>query len=95
VARRAAKVDANQGEIVDALRAMGYTVQSLAKVGNGCPDVVVGVGKAHNVLLEIKVPGETLNATQKAWHRDWTGKSHVVYSFQEALMVVQNYGRQG
>jgi hypothetical protein len=90
MARRAAKVDANQEPIVDALRAMGYSVTSLAKVGNGCPDIVCGA-HGHNVLIEIKVPGETLNAPQKKWHREWTGKAHVVYSFAEALMVVKGY----
>jgi hypothetical protein len=90
VSRRAAKIDANQTEIVDGLRAMGYAVTSLAPVGNGCPDLVVGA-KGHNVLIEVKVPGETLNAPQKKWHREWTGKAHVVYSFAEALMVLQAY----
>lgn len=36
------KVDANQGEIVDALRAMNASVQSLSDVGRGCPDLLVG-----------------------------------------------------
>ena len=37
-----AKVDANQKVIVEALRAAGCFVQSLAGVGKGCPDLLVG-----------------------------------------------------
>ena len=40
--RRAAKIDENQPEIVDALRAMGCSVTILSAVGNGCPDILVG-----------------------------------------------------
>ena len=40
--RRAGKVDFAQAAIVDALRARGHLVLSLAPVGNGCPDVLVG-----------------------------------------------------
>mgnify|MGYP001610087864 CR=1 FL=1 len=40
--RRAAAVDANQEQIVAALRARGHMVLSLAPLGNGAPDVLVG-----------------------------------------------------
>jgi hypothetical protein len=39
--RRAAKVDANHGEIVKALRSAGCGVLDLSAVGNGCPDLLV------------------------------------------------------
>lgn len=39
---RAAKVDKNQPEIVEALRAEGAVVQHLHAVGVGCPDLLVG-----------------------------------------------------
>lgn len=42
VMRRAAKVDDNQGEIVAALQRAGCSVQSLAGVGRGFPDLAVG-----------------------------------------------------
>jgi len=87
---RAAKVDANQGDIVEPLLAIGASVQSLARVGNGCPDLLVG-WRGHNVVMEVKMPGEKLNAVQKPWHRDWKGRSHVVRSFDEALAVLKAY----
>jgi Holliday junction resolvase len=51
--RRAAKIDANQEQIVSALRAAGATVQSLAAIGNGCPDLLVGFNR-KTLLMEIK-----------------------------------------
>lgn len=84
--RRAAKVDANQQEIVEALRAAGVSVQSLAKVGDGCPDLLCGVGGV-NVLLELK-DGSPFTPRQKAWHREWNGKAHVANNVTEALQIV-------
>ena len=51
--RRAAKVDANQTEIVKALRQVGASVQSLAATGKGCPDLLVGI-RGLNFLIEVK-----------------------------------------
>ena len=52
--RRAAKVDANHGAIVEALLSVsGVTVHSLAGVGCGCPDLLVGA-KGKSYLVEIK-----------------------------------------
>lgn len=92
--RRAAKVDVNQGEIVAALRALpGVTVQSLATVGDGVPDLLVGVD-GRNLLLEVK-PGHVkekrrwlLNANEERWHALWTGQRCVVRSVDEAVNVV-------
>ena len=50
---RRAKVDDNQPEIVKALRGIGAFVQSLASVGQGTPDLLVGFrGLWH--LREVK-----------------------------------------
>ena len=46
------RVDNNHTAIVLALRAIGATVQSLASVSGGCPDLVVGY-HGRNVLLEV------------------------------------------
>ena len=51
--RRAAKIDANQPEIVAALEAVGASVVSTAGLGNGFPDIVVGF-RGINYLIEIK-----------------------------------------
>jgi hypothetical protein len=86
---RAAKVDANQGAIVAALRAAGCSVTSLAGVGNGCPDLLVGVG-GKTAILECKVPGEKLNALQRDWHAAWRGGTlAVVFDVESALRVAR------
>lgn len=53
--RRAARIDANQPQIVNDLRGLGCVVWSTAGVGNGFPDIVVG-HKGRNYLFEIKDP---------------------------------------
>ena len=90
--RRAAKVDDNQGEIVAALRAAGCSVTSLASVGRGCPDLVVGrAGVTY--LLEVKDGSKPpskrrLTPDEKAWHGAWRGQVAVVESVQDAFKAV-------
>lgn len=90
---RAAKVDANQNRIVMALRAVGATVQSLAEVGKGVPDLLVGF-RGELVLLEVKdgakVPSaQALTPDQVAWHRQWAGcRVEVVNSIDAALIAI-------
>ena len=95
MARRAAKVDGNHAAIVSALRSAGYSVQSLAEVGDGCPDILVGVERT-NVLMEIKDPSQSatdrrLNGRQKRWHAEWQGTAHLVETVDQALAVVDFY----
>ena len=90
--RRAAKVDANQREIVQALRRAGATVVHLHAVGDGCPDIAVGY-RDQNYFLEIKdgskpPSAQKLTEPQMQWHRDWRGTSHVVNSPEAALAVI-------
>lgn len=91
--RRAAKVDRNQGEIAAALRNVGATVQSLAEVGAGVPDLLVGF-RRQTYLLEVK-DGEKppsqreLTPDQIDWHMNWTGGPCVVVrSVLEALAAI-------
>lgn len=51
--RRAAKVDANQGDVVKALLKIGCRVRSLAPMGQGVPDLLVA-RSGRLVLLEVK-----------------------------------------
>lgn len=90
--RRAARIDANQNEIVKALRQVGASVQSLASTGKGCPDLLVGF-RGVNWLLEIK-DGQKFKSERKLtpdqieWHESWRGKVFVVESTDEALQVI-------
>lgn len=84
---RAAKVDANQAEIVKALRKAGATVQHLHAIGKGCPDLLVGY-KCENYLVECKQIGANPNKLQKNWHYYWRGNVFVVHSPEEALDAI-------
>lgn len=90
--RRAAKVDGNQHAIVRALRDCGCSVQSLAAVGAGVPDLLVGV-RGENLLLEVKdgrkAPSRRgLTPAQEEWHAGWRGRVAVVSCAAEALAAV-------
>lgn len=91
--RKAAKTDRNQAEVVDALRQVGASVQSLAATGKGCPDLLVGY-RGINYLMEVKdgdkVPSaRELTIDQKHWHSLWRGSVYVVKSVDEALKILK------
>lgn len=95
--RRAAKVDANQPEIVAAARALGCTVQPLHTVGQGCPDLLVGIS-GINDLWEVKDgskrPSERrLTTDQIIWHDAWRGHVQVIDSVEKAVARI-NYVRR-
>lgn len=90
--RRAAKVDDNQGEIVAALRRVGCSVQSLAGVGRGFPDLAVGF-RGRNFFLEVKDGSKPprkrrLTPDEEAFHAQWRGHAAVVETVEDALKVV-------
>ena len=90
--RRAAKVDANQAEIVADLRACGVSVQPLHAVGKGVPDLLCG-WRGRNVLIEIKdgnkVPSaQKLTPDQADWHDTWRGQVAVANSIEQALEII-------
>ena len=55
----------------------GVTVWSLADLGKGCPDLLVGY-RGLTVLIEVKGAKGKLNAMQEDWHRRWTGSPVVI-----------------
>jgi len=86
------RVDANQSLIVKQLRAIGATVQSLADLGKGVPDLLVG-WRGKNWLMEIKdwkqPPSKRrLTPDEKKWHQSWNGQVHVVETFDEAMKII-------
>lgn len=77
--------DANEAEIVKGLRDAGATVSDWGD--DGCPDLVVGF-RGRNYLMEVKMPGKTLNPKQQKWHTSWNGDSHVVENLDMALWII-------
>ena len=96
MSRRAAKRDANEAEIVAALRALGYWVDQLPG-DNGRPDLLVGVPNTHTwLLLEVKMPGTgRLSPKQKEYHRACTTRIHLVECVDQAVMVAARYRQPG
>lgn len=92
--RRAAKTDANQEEVVRALRQAGCSVLSLAAIGRGCPDLLAySLWTKTWALLEVKdgakYPSERkLTPAQVEFHAKWHGPIHVVTSPDEALLAM-------
>ena len=95
--RRAARTDNHHSHIVDALRKAGYSVQSLAGVGKGVPDLLVArAGRMW--LLEVKSPpgprggtsqdGQHLAKLQEMWQSGWAAKVGVVRTVEEALQYL-------
>lgn len=91
--RRAAKVDGNQRPIVRALRKVGAYVQPLHRVGDGCPDLLVGY-RRQTFLLEEKNSEQPpskrrLTPAQQVWHRLWCGLPvAVVETEEDALRAI-------
>jgi Holliday junction resolvase len=85
--RRAAKVDANQEQVVSALRAAGASVQSLAAIGKGCPDLLVGRA-GELFLMEVKHGKGKVNELQTKWHAEWKTPVAVVYGPEDALRAI-------
>ena len=90
--RKRARVDDNQHEIVNALRDIGASVLSLATIGGGCPDLVVGY-RGTNYLLEVKDGGKSpskrkLTKDEENFINNWRGRVAVVYSIDDAIGAI-------
>jgi len=91
---RAAKIDANQPEIVQALRSMGASVQHLHSVGQGCPDLLCAISGVGNFLVEIKDGSkppskQKLTPDQIDWHCQWRAPVYIVNSIYQVADLVQ------
>ena len=93
--RRAAKIDDIQGDVVQALRKVGASVEVMSAVGQGFPDILVGY-QGHDYKMELKDPGARkrykgtkLTQDQWLWHQQWSGSQvFIVESVEHALAVI-------
>jgi hypothetical protein len=77
---------------VDALRKAGASVQSLAALGKGVPDLLVAI-RGVNLLMEIKdgskpKSAQKLTEDQLKWHGAWQGPVCVVDGPEAALRMI-------
>jgi Holliday junction resolvase len=94
--RYANRIDANQNQIVDAMRKVGAVVRIISQ-GDGIPDLLVGY-KGYTILMEVKdgdkVPSaRKLTEAEQKFFDDWRGGMlAVVNSVEEALEILENCG---
>ena len=91
------RVDNNQGEIVNALRSVGASVVSLASLGKGVPDLLVG-WRGANILLEVKNlagRGDRLTPAEQDFLDAWRGQAAVARNIDEALAVLMEKDADG
>ena len=94
--RRAARVDANQAEIVEALRAAGVSVLVLSQLGRGTPDLLLGTHMG-NLLLEVKdgakpPSARKLTPDEERFFSTWRGPKAVVHSTATAFEALTANG---
>lgn len=85
--RQAAKVDANQSDIVTALLNAGCSVQDTSAVGKGFPDLVVGRAR-RTYLIEVKTETGKLTPAQAWFSAIWQGHFQIARSVDDALRIV-------
>jgi len=83
------KVDANQTAVVKVARQLGATVESLATIGRGCPDLLLGY-RGKNYLVEVKDGTKSpsrrkLLEAQERWHVSWNGNVVTVTSTHDLI----------
>lgn len=93
--KRFPRLDANQKDIVAALRACGASVQSLAAIGGGCPDLLVSY-RDRTRVLECKngdkpPSAQKLTDDQVEWHRTWNDDVLIVRSPIEAVEALRAF----
>ena len=92
--RRAAKVDANQADVVKALRQIGVVVTPIHQLGKGVPDLLCSYRQVWT-LLEVK-DGEKppsareLTPDEKRWISAQRAPVFIVTSPLEAVGLLQS-----
>jgi Holliday junction resolvase len=86
------RTDDNQTEIVKTFRALGCSVQSIAMVGKGCPDLLVG-RDGWTVPVEVKDGSKSpsqrkLTDLEEYWKLNWKGSYALVESPEQAHQLV-------
>lgn len=95
--RRARKVDANQPDIVEALRLLGCTVAITSDLGDGFPDLVVRKGLVVR-LVEVKDGAKPPSARKLTKHeqqfqQEWEPVYEIVESVDDAVRLARSMAR--
>ena len=87
--RTAARVDANQAEIVSDLRDIGASVQHLHTIGKGCPDLLVA-WKGYLWLFELKSKNGKLTPDEVRWIDEWPEPVFIVKTVDQAVDILNH-----
>lgn len=97
--RRAARTDENHREVSDYFRALGCSVHSTHRVGDGFPDIVVGT-VGLNLLVEIKdgrkpPSRRRLTGDERRFVESWRGRVEIVESMDDVTDLIDRYRSLG
>lgn len=90
IGRRAQKIDANQPDIVDALRKAGASVEFIGK-----PVDLVIAYNGVNIMVEVKdgakpPSAQNLTPDQIKFFANWKGPAFIVRSVDDALQIIKS-----
>ncbi len=85
--------DANHQEVKDTFIRLGCSVHDTADVGNGFPDLVVGIAGA-NLLVEVKTQTGDHTPEQVRFYDEWRGSHYTVRSTEQAVQLVQSVRKE-
>jgi hypothetical protein len=89
--RRAARKDANQTEMVKALRRHEFKVAITHRLGDGMPDIIASgplaaTGRWALLWVEVKSPGGVLTPDEREFHDRWHDAPVIVaYNHHDVL----------
>lgn len=91
--RRAAKIDANQNEVIKQLRRIpNVSIAITSQLGKGFPDFIVGY-QGKNYLIELKdgnkQPSQRkLTPDEEQFFKGWNGQVNVCKDFDEIYSII-------
>ena len=86
--RRAARVDANQPEIVDAVRRVGGYCMLTHRQGDGCPDLFVWHKSTGWLPIELKIKGGAFTSDEIRVHDECPATIYVIRSVDEMMQLL-------
>lgn len=87
---RISKKDKSQPQIEKELKELGFSVSSTHEVGDGFPDIVVGI-LGLNTLFEIKnTVQDKLNELETKFHQSWQGQLNIAHSTEDVIHSIKS-----
>lgn len=93
---RAARIDRNQPEVVEAFRRLGFSVLIISQLKDCC-DIFISKGKDKTAAVEIKdglLPPSRrrLTSGEREFRYGWKGHYFIVESIDDVMRVAKELG---